>query len=125
MKKNIIKIPKTIRFQLKKLNRQIKVAASKKYTLNEISRGDLKHLGIKISGGRIMIPKNIIPPETSGKYSDKNINGYEVIRRDLPKETHYHTVETPNWGDSYKGTHPVDLNWTPLIGQLRGLFLVH
>ncbi|MBE3143285.1 MAG: hypothetical protein IMZ61_05090 [Planctomycetes bacterium] len=32
-----------------------------------------------------------------------------IVRRDLPLETHYRTVETPNWGDSWKGYHDVEL----------------
>jgi len=109
MKKNIIKIPKLIKFQLKKLGQYIVVATSKKYTAKEISEGKLDHLGISISGSKLIIPESVIPSETIGKYSNRNINGYEVIRKDLPKETHYNTVEAPNWGDDYNGTHSVDL----------------
>jgi len=108
-KKNILKIPKSIEHQLKKLNQDIVAATSKKYTMKEISKGCLKHLNINISGNKINIPKSIIPPEKSGKYSDRNRNGYTETRKDLPKELHYNTVEAPNWGDEYNGTHPVDL----------------
>lgn len=38
-----------------------------------------------------------------------NADGKEIVRRDLPKETHHNSVESPNWGDSYNGTHTVDL----------------
>jgi hypothetical protein len=38
-----------------------------------------------------------------------NVEGREIIRKDLPKETHYNSIESPNWGDSSNGTHVVDL----------------
>lgn len=55
-------------------------------------------------------PGLIVPPPSQGKYSARNVEGYEVVRKDLPLETHHHPAETPNWGDSYYGTHTV---WLP------------
>ena len=51
----------------------------------------------------------MVPPPQQGKYSNWNVNGKVVIRKDLPKETHYNYVDAPNWGDSYYGTHTVAL----------------
>lgn len=109
-KKNLRLIPLSVRNQLKRLEERHMVAAySRAYTNTELSSGVLKHLGVILSSDGLSVPDSIVPPAASGKYSDKNVNGYEIIRRDLPKETHYNSVETPNWGDPYNGTHTVDL----------------
>lgn len=81
---------------------------SRTYIATDLSRGRLRHLGVKLVDGGLEFPESIIPPETGGKYSDRNVNGHEVVRKDLPKETHYNTIEAPDWGSDYS-THPVDL----------------
>ena len=109
-KKNFRKIPLLITNQLRRLGeRYIVVGCSHKFTGDEISSGKLKHLGIEIVNEQLTFEKSIIPPETSGKFSDRNINGYVIVRKDLPKQTLYNTIESPNWGDSYYGTHTVNL----------------
>jgi hypothetical protein len=109
-KKNLRGIPQSIKTKLNALKgRPIIAACSKIYSAADLARGVLKHLDIQLTDGRLSYPQSIVPPEKSGKYSDKNVNGEEVVRKDLPKETHYNRVETPNWGDSYNGTHTVNL----------------
>lgn len=73
----------------------------------DLALGKYSHLGLPFSHG--VTKFEIVPPASSGKYSDRNVNGYEIIRKDLPKETHYNYIEAPNWGDSYNGTHEVAL----------------
>ncbi len=111
MRKNFRKIPKTIRVQLNHIeSRYVVVACPKIFSVEKINSGILKHLGIFIVNNKLVLPNEpILPPEKVGKYSYKNIYGYEVVRRDLPKETLHRSVETPNWGDSYYGTHTVEL----------------
>lgn len=109
-KKNLNKIPRDI---LEKIGRiesdEVVAGCAVKFKAQDLASGKLSHLGITLTDEGLKLPASIIPSESQGKYSSRNINGFEVIRKDLPKETHYHTVETPNWGDSYYGTHPVDL----------------
>ena len=109
-KKNLLKIPPAIEARLKTLeSRYVFAACSRVYATKQLAAGDLKHLGIRIKDGQLEFRGSVIPPASQGKYSSRNVNGYEIVRRDLPKETHYNSVETPNWGDSYYGTHLVDL----------------
>jgi hypothetical protein len=109
-KKNLLKIPPFIKGQLKQLGSGTVIAAcSRVYSAQELKAGKLTHLGVALVGDRLSFPSSVIPPDQSGKYSSKNVNGEEIIRKDLPIETHYHSVETPNWGDSWHGTHTVDL----------------
>jgi hypothetical protein len=110
-KKNVRTIPPSVRSRLERLNdRYVVAAVLKVFSAAELMAGALTHLGVVLSDNGLEAPESVIPPEKSGKYSDWNRNGKEVIRTDLPKETHYHPVETPNWGDSYNGTHTV---WLP------------
>ena len=124
-------LPKTaspIRRHLEKLTEQDLVAGcSRVFSADDIQSGKLQHLGVQLSSGGLKFPKSIIPPETAGKASGRNVNGYVVVRKDLPKETRYNTIEAPNWGDSYNGTHPVDLpyeayprdQYSPMLAQIK------
>ena len=110
MKKNIQKIPKDIYEKLKKIDsKEIVAGCAVKFKTEDIASGKLSHLGIKLTAEGLEFPEVIVPSAKSGKYSDRNVNGLEIVRKDLPKETHYNTVESPNWGDSYNGTHTVYL----------------
>lgn len=109
-KKNIIKIPKDL---LKKIDgiksNEIVAGCAVKFKAEDLSSGRLKHLGITLTDKGLEVPSSIVPSANMGKYSDRNVNGMEVVRKDLPKETHYNSIESPNWGDSYNGTHTVNL----------------
>ncbi len=109
-KSNLRVIPQSIKQRLKSVNgRPVIAAYSRVYTARELGEGALAHLGITLFAGKLAYSPSVLPPEQSGKYSYRNINGEEIVRRDLPKETHYNSIESPNWGDSYNGTHTVDL----------------
>jgi len=109
-KKNIRKIPKSIKFKLSSIDsQQIKVVCVKKISRTDIERGILSHLNIRLNDNGLEFPSEIIPKDTQGKHSNWNVNGREIIRNDLPMETFYVDVEAPNWGDSYNGTHTVEL----------------
>lgn len=110
-KKNVREVPQVILAQLKRLkNRHIVAACVRVIAFKEINAGRFKHLGIQLGKDGLIIPDGpVLPPRSGGKYSDRNINGYVIVRKDLQKQTLYHSHETPNWGDSSKGTHTVDL----------------
>jgi hypothetical protein len=110
MKKNLRKIPADVIVKLRTIkSNEIVVGCAKKYPASALLKGALHHLGIHLTEKGLVLPKSIIPPARQGKFSDRNVNGTIIIRNDLPIETHYNTVEAPNWGDSYYGTHSVDL----------------
>lgn len=112
LKKNIRNIPKLVSSQLDHLKDQFLVAACLRvYSADKLQEGILEHLGIKLDNTELSIPiESVIPSDSIGKYSNRNTNGYEIIRRDLPKETLYNSIESPNWGDaSTYGTHTVNL----------------
>jgi hypothetical protein len=109
-KKNLRNIPRPLRARLEHLGgRYVIAACSRFYTAEELIAGKLRHLGVGVSNGKPIFPKSIVPAPTSGKYSDRNVNGHEIVRKDLPKETHHNAVEAPDWGDRSNGTHTVYL----------------
>jgi hypothetical protein len=110
MKKNLRKIPTDIIEKLRTIkSKEIVVGCAVKFKSTMLSSGKLKHLGITLTNKGLLLPISIIPSASQGKYSSQNVNGVEIVRKDLPKEQHYNIVESPNWGDDYKGTHTVEL----------------
>jgi hypothetical protein len=85
------------------------VGCARLFSAEAIQNGELSHLGIELREDGLHCPERIIPAAEQGKFSRRNVEGWEEVRRDLPLETHYHNIESPNWGDSYNGTHTVSL----------------
>lgn len=46
-----------------------------------------------------------LPPASTGRWSKWNVNGREIVRRDLPKVFRSWTTEAPNFNGN--GTHPI------------------
>src|SRR6185295_4173204 len=110
MKKNLRKVPDDIYAKLKTIkSKDIVVGCAIKYKRDALLSGQLKHLGVTLTPNGLEMTPAVVPAADQGKFSNRNINGVEIVRKDLPKETHYNTVESPNWGDSYNGTHTVYL----------------
>jgi hypothetical protein len=108
--KNIRKIPGEILEKVQGFKADNIVAACvRKITETAIAHGDFAHLGLAAKDGTLEVTEEVVPRPDRGKFSKINVEGEVIVRRDKPLETRYHTVETPNWGDEYNGTHPVDL----------------
>jgi len=108
MKKNFRKIPAEIVAKLKTIKTSDVVAGcAVMFRANILAAGQLKHLGIMLTNDGLKVPESVIPTASQGKFSRKNVEGLVIIRKDLPKETYYRSVEAPNWGNY--GTHTVDL----------------
>ncbi|CAG0975738.1 hypothetical protein ANRL4_01553 [Anaerolineae bacterium] len=110
MKKNIRQIPKDLLTKLRQIDQtDIVVACTVRYKATTLRKGVLKHLGVRLTPKGLFLPVSVIPSADQGKYSNINVNGEEIVRRDLPMITSYTSVETPNWGDPVYGYHSVDL----------------
>ncbi|MDF3788665.1 hypothetical protein P3S37_25300 [Enterobacter hormaechei] len=109
MKRNIRVIPKDVYSKLKRLGNTVVAGTSIAITESQLKNGMLEHLGIYYDNGVNAYEASVIPDPLQGKYSLKNVFGEEIVRRDLPKETHYTEIGSPNWGDSSNGTHTVRL----------------
>jgi len=113
-KKNILKIPPAI---LQKLGRyhdsQVIVAVVKKVPVSAIAAGSYKHLCITESAGIPTVPSFVVPHAHQGDFSNRNVRGWVVVRKDLPKITKTYSFDSPNWGDWSNGSHEVE--WDRLI----------
>lgn len=106
-KRNYAKIPANIRQKLTEIETPlVEVAQTKIIRLSDIAKGNYKHVGLVIDDGDVVAGAPRLPPENSGKWSFRNLEGWERKRHDLPMITKTFTWETPNFGDaSTYGTH--------------------
>ena len=108
MKRNILKIPRQLISKLQAIQLDdIVVACVKRLTQQDILR--YAHLGLRFQNGQLIIPPPTVPNPTAGRYSRANVEGKEVVRKDLPMVSRTYSWETPNWGDWSKGSHTHDL----------------
>jgi hypothetical protein len=103
-KRNLTKIPSAILQQVQSFRTDIFfVGVTKTLTPEQVNEDPLRLLKISNVEGSL---SETIPSETMGKYSGRNRNGWEVVRRDLPMITTTFYWETPNFGDAARnGTH--------------------
>jgi len=108
LEKNFRKTPSHILIKLQTITPdEIQVGCLKQFSAIDIENGLLAHLGIVIKEAELSFPDSLIPLSTQGKHSKRNIDGQTIKRSDLPKEKYEISFESPNWGDSYYGTHTV------------------
>jgi hypothetical protein len=108
-KKNLIKIPPAILERIRTFDQDDVVVATVKF-LQHADVPKYKHLGLHIKDGQLIIPQPAIPDKAAGRYSRANVEGYEKIRKDLPKTSKTFSFEAPDWGDWSNGSHTV--SWT-------------
>ncbi len=53
------------------------------------------------------IPSEVLPDASKGTWARRNIEGWDIPRRDLPMQTRTFSAETPNFGDWSLGSHEV------------------
>lgn len=104
MKKNLRKVPQRILQKLDTIPQDdIVVATALRIKLEDASQ--YAPLGLRVSDGKFITPTPFIPPSSAGRYSRANVEGRDVILRDLPMVEKTSSWETPNWGDWGKGSH--------------------
>jgi len=106
-KRNFAKLPPAIAKAVATIKSPLVVVAqTKAIPLSDISAGLYKHVGLSMDGSVTSARETVLPPANSGKWSVRNVEGWERKRRDLPKITKTYTWETPNYGDAATyGTH--------------------
>ena len=106
-KRNLRKIPEPIERKLAKLTgKDVIVAAVKKIPEHDIADGMYSHLLMKMGASGPEFAEQVTPDPRVGRWSRTNVEGWEVVRKDLPMYQKTFAVESPNWGDaSTYGTH--------------------
>ena len=103
-KKNLLKIPPRIIERIRSFDQDDIVVACVK-RINDDNVSAYSQLGLAIKNSEIILPSPQIPSPKYGRYSKANVEGYEKVRRDLPKEPKEFSVDAPNWRGN--GTHTV------------------
>lgn len=105
-KKSFRKIPNSILAKLEKIEGPEAVIG----TLLKLTRKQLEDG--RLAGLRITDPSQLpaideAPAPTQGRMAKRNAEGWNVVRRDLPKIEKMYTFYAPNFGDSSKGEHEI------------------
>jgi hypothetical protein len=99
-KKSFLKVPQTVRSALQGISGDlILVAATKKVPCRDIASGLYAHLGLRLEDGFPEAGEPLVPDSAVGKWSMRNVYGWEIKRTDLPMITKTFIWETPNFGD--------------------------
>ncbi len=107
-KKSYCKLPEAILNKLEEYEGiPLKVAATRYVPQEQIREGHLSPLEIHFDPAQVLhIPSEpIMPPASNGVWARRNIEGWVILRKDLPKVSRYFSVEVPNFGDYSRGTH--------------------
>jgi hypothetical protein len=108
--KHFRKIPEAVEVKVNSFeNDDFIVACVRKISKSEILAGDFSELGISVTEESVDFPEKQILAPTLGRFSRINSQGFELVRKDLPKVSKLFSVEAPNFGDWSKGSHTV--NW--------------
>lgn len=101
-KRNLNKIPKHIEASLARIKADLIVFAVTKQISPTNAFATYEHLSFP----RDLNTISTLPPEDMGKYSYRNLHGWERRRDDLPMISKSYFWETPNFGDAGTyGTH--------------------
>lgn len=113
MPKNYRQIPAEILNRLQRFTLDDVIAAcAKRIRVQEF--GQYAHLGLKLEGDQLILPGPFVPSPSAGKFSNYNVNGKDVKRKDLPKTLKTYSFYAPNWGRS--GEH--------LVSQTREVYQI-
>jgi len=107
-KRNLRKIPTLIKLKINSFeSNEVVVSCVKKIPTIDIAEGKYAHIKLRYFNDNVEFPNEIIPNPNIGKYSRINIEGDEIVRKDLPMITKTYVIETPNYGDWSYGSHDV------------------
>jgi hypothetical protein len=100
-KKSFRNIPRTVEANLATITSQnIQVLAGKKVTAESIRAGTYGHSDLdEASFLKVGAHWDVIPPAEVGLISARNREGWDVIRKDLPKYNKYFYQDIPIYGD--------------------------
>ena len=84
-----------------------KVASVRDIPSSQVKAGFFDPLNIHFDSNMVLhIPdEGVIPYPESGLWAKRNVEGWRIVRRDLPKVDRYFSVEVPNFGDWARGSH--------------------
>ena len=106
--KNFLKVPKELTERVNNIESDnIIISAAKRVLKKDINNGLYQHLNIYYRDDKLFYEPSILPSPKVGRYSKYNVNGREIVLKDLPKIPKSYSREVPNFGDWSKGTHDI------------------
>ena len=103
------KTPDLVRQQIAHLDSDtFYIGGSRTFSLQELADGRLDQIGVTADsdGDGVVHPSAILPDAANGRWSQYNVNGRQIVRRDLDKvEKTIGGWEVPNFGDWNRGSH--------------------
>lgn len=106
MAKNFRQVPQDVRQRLETFALDdVVVACAKRLRPQDVGRYD--RLGLRLQNGQLVVPPPFVPDASAGKYSRFNVEGKEIVRRDLPMINKEFCFYAPDWGDWSNGSHLV------------------
>lgn len=106
MKKNFRKTPEFIKTRINAINEDnIVIASVMNIKKDQIIEPRFKNLNFKLINNKIKFRERYIPENTVGIFSRKNIDGYKITYKNMPKvKKTYCLGERPYFGDWTKGS---------------------
>jgi len=99
-KRSFKKIPVGVEADLAKIDsNDIQVVAGKVIDLADVELGTYSHLGLTSDALNVGDRWEVIPSPEVGRASFRNVEGWEIIRKDLPKYQKYFYQDIPIYGD--------------------------
>ncbi len=99
-KPNFRVLPRAIQTAIAGIDSEIlTVAATKVIAKADIANGLYSHVGLTLSEDEVASGLPVLPPARNGKWSQRNIYGWDFKREDWPKVMKTWAIESPNFGD--------------------------
>ncbi|SFL43812.1 hypothetical protein [Pelosinus propionicus] len=107
-RKNFKKLSEDLVGKLQTIDiKDIVVSAVKNLRTSDIISGKYAHLGIFFDEDTLSVPTFVQPEATNGRYSKYNLEGREIVFKNLPKITRTYSWDAPNYGNS--GYHNITM----------------
>lgn len=109
-KKSFRKLPASVEAKLDQYGSvPIKVASVRDVPVGQIANGLFRPIGIFLDqDNELCMPnESVLPLPESGTWARRNVEGWDTVLRDLPKENRTFSFEVPNFGDWSKGSHEI------------------
>jgi hypothetical protein len=85
----------------------VRVGCTRKISRQALESGIYAHIGLGWDSERPKFDEAVIPSPDNGHSSNINVNGREIVRKDLPKTSKTFDAYVPNWGDWSNGGHTI------------------
>jgi hypothetical protein len=84
-KRSVRKVPSFIETRLSSIGNEFCVAVARRISIADIQAGLYTHVGLSWKNGQVSVLAASVPQKEYGRFARLNVEGQEIVRRDLPK----------------------------------------